>query len=294
VIEVPPRFVADAEARAGAAGRAWAVGLPAAVQVLAGRWGLTLDGAPMRGYLGLVVPVRRGDEPCVLKLSWLDESNAHEALALEAWRGRGAVRLLAADKVRGALLLERLDGSRSLEDVPADEAVATAGRLLRRLAIAAPPGLPSLDERATRLAADLPARWAQAGQPFARAFLDCASSLAIELGSTSQPLLTNHDLHYGNVLAATREPWLVIDPKPLAGDPEYALAPLIWRRSDDLTTHRSFDRRLAALVEAADLDAERARGWALVRTLDYWLWALSVGLTDDPARCRRLADWLAT
>ena len=29
------------------------------------------------------------------------------------------------------------------------------------------------------------------------------------------------DLHAGNVLAAEREPWLVIDPKPYVGDPAY-------------------------------------------------------------------------
>jgi streptomycin 6-kinase len=28
-------------------------------------------------------------------------------------------------------------------------------------------------------------------------------------------------LHVGNVLAAEREPWLVIDPKPYVGDPTY-------------------------------------------------------------------------
>jgi len=29
------------------------------------------------------------------------------------------------------------------------------------------------------------------------------------------------DLHAGNVLAAEREPWLAIDPKPYVGDPTY-------------------------------------------------------------------------
>ena len=33
------------------------------------------------------------------------------------------------------------------------------------------------------------------------------------------------DLHAGNVLAAEREPWLVIDPKPYVGDPAYERGP---------------------------------------------------------------------
>jgi hypothetical protein len=33
----------------------------------------SLDGAPMHGGLGLVVPTRRGDEQYVLKVEWVDE-----------------------------------------------------------------------------------------------------------------------------------------------------------------------------------------------------------------------------
>ena len=42
------------------------------------------------------------------------------------------------------------------------------------------------------------------------------------------------DLHYENVLAGDREPWLVIDPKPMSGDPHYELAPMLWNRFDEL------------------------------------------------------------
>ena len=46
--------------------------------------------------------------------------------------------------------------------------------------------------------------------------------------------MTHGDLHYANVLAADREPWLVIDPKPMSGDPHYEPAPLLWNRWDEL------------------------------------------------------------
>jgi len=29
-----------------------------------------------------------------------------------------------------------------------------------------------------------------------------------------------------------------------------------------------------------------------VRCVDYWLWGLSVGLTEDPVRCQRIINWL--
>jgi hypothetical protein len=52
-------------------------------------------------------------------------------------------------------------------------------------------------------------------------------------------------------------------------------------------------RRLDAIVGEAGLDPATAGGWTLVRTIHYWLWALGVGLTDDPVMCRSLSEWLA-
>ena len=50
--------------------------------------------------------------------------------------------------------------------------------------------------------------------------------------------LIHGDLHYENVLAGDREPWLVIDPKPTSGDPHYEVAPLLWNRWDELRGER--------------------------------------------------------
>ncbi|MGW4483521.1 aminoglycoside phosphotransferase family protein [Amycolatopsis sp. NPDC004368] len=49
----------------------------------------------------------------------------------------------------------------------------------------------------------------------------------------------NEDLHYENVLAGQREPWLVIDPKPIAGDLEYGVFSLLWNRFDESTVDQS-------------------------------------------------------
>ena len=108
-ITVPAAFAEAAITRDGEAGRRWITELPALVTSLCTRWGLVVAGAVMHGYLSLVIPVRRADTPCVLKVSWIDESTKDEALALEAWAGRGAVRLLAAEPALGAMLLEQLD-----------------------------------------------------------------------------------------------------------------------------------------------------------------------------------------
>ena len=78
--------------------------------------------------------------------------------------------------------------------------------------------------------------------------------------------LIHGDLHYENVLAADREPWLVIDPKPVNGDPHYEIAPMLWNRWDELAgdTRDGVRRRFHTLVDAAGLADDRARAWVVV------------------------------
>ena len=89
------------------------------------------------------------------------------------------------------------------------------------------------------------------------------------------------DLHYENVLAGDRERWLAIDPKPMNGDPHYEVAPMLWNRWDELAGYvrDGVRRRLSALVDAAGLDADRARAWTIVRVMQNAMWEL----TETPA-----------
>ena len=297
MIEVPKTFVTPTVEREGQAGQAWIDRLPRLVADLCERWGLTVDGAPMHGYLGVVVPVRQRGAPRVLKVSWIDEETADEAVALAAWNGNGAVRLYARDPEHGAMLLERLDPTRTLAELPIDEAVDTAADLLRRLAIENPNGIRTgLRTWAATSLDQLPALQRELGDPLPFDVLDAALTYAEVLGPSAGSLLLSRDMHYWNVLAGSREPWLLIDPKPIVGDPEFGLAPLLWRRTGQPPGEVSFDetsRRLARLVERAGLDIERAKGWTLLRCADYALRAQQLGLTLDAAICRQLAHWLA-
>lgn len=290
MISVPVDFAGSTIRREGEAGRSWTERLPGLFESLCRRWNLHLDGAPMCGGLGVAVPVRRAEELLVLKVGWIDESTEHEALALALWNGRGAVRLFEADSDAGALLLERLDSHRCLSGVELDQAVATAGRLLRRLAIPGPETIPKLSDIAKSLSESLPLRWERLGRPMPRRLIDRACETAASLGPSAGSLLVNYDLHYDDVLAGEREPWLAVDPKVVVGDAEYGIAQLLWRRMEEMEARGGLGRYFQLLAESADLDTERARAWTLVRCVDYWLWGLSVGLTEDPARCEVILD----
>jgi streptomycin 6-kinase len=292
MIVVPDDFASALVNENGAAGRSWIDGLPRAVESLCQRWNLTVDGPPLHGYLAIVVPVRRNGELCALKVSWINESTAHEIAALKIWNGHGAVRLVEADPAIAALLLERLDSGRSLEDIPIDEAIAVAAQLVRRLSVPAHDNLPHLSDVSERLAITIFERWEQLNRPIARRVIDAARDIAIQVGPGAGSLLVNYDLHYGNVLAGEREPWLAIDPKVVVGDPEYGPAQLLWTRLEDIEREGGLSHHFHALVDQAGLDLPRARAWTLVRTIDYWLWALGIGLTGDPVRCEFISAWL--
>jgi streptomycin 6-kinase len=90
--------------------------------------------------------------------------------------------------------------------------------------------------------------------------------LRIRVGAGS---VVHGNLHYANVLAADREHWLAIAPKPINGDPHYELAPVLWNRWDELAGHvrDGIRRRFYTLVDAAGFDEERARAWVVVRVL---------------------------
>lgn len=293
MVAIPEGFAADTVVREGAAGQAWLDQLPALVETLCRQWRLQVDGPVMHGYLGLVVPVLRGDDACVFKVSWIDRSTRAESLALATWDGQGAVRLLEAAPQHGAMLLEQLDFTRSLNDIPISEAIPVAGQLLRRLAVPAPAGVMTTWEWGKEALETMPQHWAQYGQDMPRQVLDRACELTAQLADSTGTLLVNYDLHYLDTLASEREPWLVVDPKVVVGEPEFGVAQLFWCRLEDIEAYGGFELHFRTLVEAAELDAELTRAWTYVRCVDYWLWGLSVGLTYDPARCERIVRYLS-
>jgi streptomycin 6-kinase len=278
-VEVPPALVAAQLKYHGEAGRAWTATLPRLADRYLERWRLRLDGAPRSGHVALVLPVRRADgTPAVLKLQRVDDETAGEPEALLAWAGRGAVRLLADDPGTGVMLLERLDDTRSLDGIQDDlAALRVLSALLARLvAVPAPPGIRRLSDVAAELLRRAPAVVDRlAGDADRRLVRNCVAAVA-EVAPEPGDRLLHWDLHYQNVLAGDREPWLAIDPKPLAGDPGFELFPALWNRWDDITATgdvaRAVRRRFDLMTEVLGLDRPRAAAWTLARVLQNVVW----------------------
>ena len=276
----------------------WVERLPALLAGLLEEWELSTDGWLMHGFVAVVVPVRTaGGTPAVLKVSFPDEESEHEHLALRHWGGRGAVRLLRADPPRAAMLLERLR-QECLDEMWDLEACEIVAGLYSLLHVPALPQLRPLTSYVDRWAGEL--KQLPRNAPLPRRLVEQAISLSHDFVTdpSRTGTLIHGDLHYENVMAADREPWLVIDPKPMSGDPHYELAPMLWNRFDELEAPHSgptysrqsvrdgVRRRFHALVDYAGLDERRARDWVVVRMMNNACWSLQ----DDPGVGRLASD----
>ena len=282
------------------AGRAWLASLPDMIRGRLEQWQLELDLAPgalpWSGHGGIVVPVRTAGSAAALKVAFPHDEALVERHALALWNGHGAVRLLASDTGTCSILLERLDAGRSLWTEPMDTAIEVWGGLMRQLSLV-PDGRPQWQEflhvaaRAEQWSDDLPAEWEQLGRPFPRWLLEAALEVCQTRGAvgrrSSEDVLVNTDFHYLNILARPEAPgaasesttagnavadgFAAIDPQPMVGEAEFAVAPVLWNRIPDLPTTDPAAGLLARCHDfsvAAGLDPEVARQWSLAREVD--------------------------
>lgn len=274
---------------ASEAGRRWLAALPTLVRECADQWRLRV-GAPFPvAYVSLPLAAKlRDGTDVVLKVQFPDRESEHEAAALAHWDGDGAILLLAHDPARHALLLERCLPGTPLSERGEDGALDVMIDLLPRLWKPAVAPFRALADEAVWWADNLERGWEREGRPFERTLLD-ATLDALRALPTSQgeEVLLHQDLHGDNVLRAQREPWLAIDPKPLAGEREFGIAPIV--RSYELGHgRRHVRRRLDRLSLELGLDRERARLWSLAQTV---AWSLG---SDHLERHVQTARWLLT
>jgi streptomycin 6-kinase len=268
-----------------AEGRSWAAGLPVLVSRLSTQWDLAIAGKPYSGGShSMVVGVVLHDRgPAVLKVPMVDDENRQEAAALRLYDGDGAVRMLEHDAATGAILLEQALPGVALELHPDREyAIGVACSLLRRLRrpVTAGHSFTRVSDQAARWSTSLSAASFKLPDDTSRRLAEMAAETAADLSRSREGLvLVNRDAHLGNILAAEREPYLLIDPKPLVGDPAFDSGYLIdWLIAESPALSAG---RLVSLVAAGlGINEDLVCDWGLVRAMDNALW--SIGRGDDP------------
>lgn len=293
-------------------GRAWLGHLPGFINQALEQWQLTVDlpdGAlPWHGHTAVVVPVlTKTGVRAALKVAFPFDAAFLEPVALRLWDGHGTVQIFASDEALGAMLLERLDDQRSLLELPMDEAISIWGGLVKELSIRPDnrgpwAQLPTIAATAERYCDELPQYWADLGEPFPRWLLEAALEVCQTRGvvglRTSNEVLVHTDLHYLNILAQTgTTTYLAIDPQVQVGDAEFAVAPCLWNRLQDLPQRNAeagLRRRAALLAQAAGLEEDLATQWSVVREVENALWYLAQpGHSQDAQRSLWVASTMA-
>jgi streptomycin 6-kinase len=254
-------------------GAAWLERLPALLDECARRWSLTLL-PPFELSYNYVAPAVRSDgTEVVLKAGVPNRELWTEMEMLRLCDGRGMVRLLEADEDLGAMVLERLQPGTMLVTVTDDEqATAIAAEVMRALWRPAPEEhpFPSVVGWATGLGR-LRQTFGGSG-PFPEPLVAMAERLFGELlGSMAEPVVLHGDLHHYNILAATRAPWLAIDPKGVVGEPAYECGALLRNPvphfMDGPDPGGMLARRVDQLAEALGFERERIAAWGVAQAV---------------------------
>jgi streptomycin 6-kinase len=280
--ELPISFATNVRAVFGDRGDVWLSRLDAIVDECVDRWSLTV-GKPFDGsYVNFVAAASLADgTEAVLKIGVADEERMCEMAALRVYGGSGAVRLIDSNEDGSCLLLERVRPGTVLRAGDRDEAARVGGALMRRLwrEPATDHPFPTVDDwmRGFDRMRD---RFDGGTGPIPERLVDIAEGLYSELSTDASPMLLHGDFHHDNVLSATREPWLVIDPKGVVGDPGFECGAFVVNAVggvEPANLSRVIDRQIDILSETTGLTRERIRGWSMVQAVLSAWWGIEDG-----------------
>lgn len=260
-LPIPPGLLRSC--RASAAAEAWLDRLPGLVASIVDRWEVS-TGSPYDSTAGWAAPARTSaGETCILKIGMPHMEGRDEIVGLRFWSGSPTVRLLRSDTAANAMLLERCEPGHSLKRLPEPDQDPIVCALLRELWRVPPDdlGLRPLSEMLE--AWETEAREQTHRLPDEKLF-EAGSDVYRSLSGDETPVVAlATDLHAGNVLAARRAPWLVIDPKPFLGDPAWDVTQHLLNCADRL--HADPSGLVERIAGFTGVDPSRVRAWTFAR-----------------------------
>lgn len=246
----------------------------ARLQALVDSWGVSVDRV-IRTANSLVALGHRGPQPVALKVSLRRDDERQSGAALDAFEGRGVVRVI--EHADSAVLLERLVPGTSLATKVADDDRATAiiADVIQRMSSAA---VPSTAVPVASLAEAFEQYLNGNARGIPDSLVRRAHQTYLQLcASQETPRLLHGDLHHYNVLFDQHRGWVAIDPKGLVGEPTYELGAALrnpCERPDVFSAPATIERRVHHFAHALGLDPERILAWAFAQAILAALWEL--------------------
>jgi streptomycin 6-kinase len=289
-MELPEAFVQKVVLTFGEKGQAWLRELPSTTEKFLAKWSLTPNGNfSSQMSFNFVLPVVDANHvDAVLKIGPHLKGRAKESNALRLYQGHGAVRLLNFHEADGVSLIELAVPGNELKDFDLQtrnvEATEIAASLIQQLHSqqfqTQPTGFTHISI------------WGLGFEKFLRE--NCrgvnipsdlvlkADSIYKDLVQTSvQETLIHGDLHHSNILKATRQPWLAIDPKGVWGDPAFEVGAFLRNPGSELSAAPNLEKllleRLQIFQRRLGFDLRRIWGWSFSQCVLAAIWSVEDG-----------------
>jgi len=274
---IPSRFTQNTLDLCGELGEQWLNDLPQIVKELAENWSLEVEKPFQNLSYNFVAPcIYKGDR-AVLKIA-LPLNNPeifNEARFLQMANSKGAVKLLKLDETHRAILLERLMPGANLKEVfhkDSGKAVEIAINTMRVILRESP-----INSAFLQLEDWFNNFFTKAEKTnFPAGFQKKTREFYKELSSGSKPKYLIHgDLHHENILSATREPFLAIDPKGIIGDIGYEISVFLnnhlWWLASEPNLGGKLNDAVQQFSEAFAIKPQDLRKWAYAQmVLSAW------------------------
>lgn len=266
----------------GKKAQTWLESLPDLLAQLAREWQFTIESEfPNLSYNYALKVCLENGERAVLKCGVPNRELTTEIAALKHLNGKAAIRLLKADAELGAMLLEEAMPGKTLSKINnEDNTVSIFSSLMTALHhpindIEHFPTVQKWFDGFHRFTKQFPGK----ESPLDISLVDHANKIGNELlDSMGELVLLHGDLHHENILSATREPWLAIDPKGVIGEREYEVGAFMRNPIPILVTQMNTKqillRRLDLLVELTGFDRKRLWGWSFSQAVLAAIWCL--------------------
>lgn len=267
---LPEKFVRLMLESHGAKGEKWLSELPEIVREIEENWAIKV-GEPFENLsYHFVAPCKSKSGEAVLKIGFPEDDSLvfNEAETLKLYDGRGAVKFLKLDEKRLALLSERLRPGKTLaeffrgrEDDCVKIAIENLQKIVRKTS--EKHQFVSLDDWFAGLEKAENTAFPADKLKRARKFYE-------EL-SRAETFLIHGDFHHENILTATREPFLVIDPKGVVGQIGYEISVFlnnhVWILKTDENLHEKARKAVFQFSEAFQIAPDVLKKWAYAQAV---------------------------
>jgi streptomycin 6-kinase len=268
----------------------WLAQLPDTLAACAKKWDLRIEEPMTEDYAemsyGYITPATQSDgtEVVLKSIPSTHITELKERQALEVCDGNSTIKLLGYDEKLGTIMIERArPGVPLAVNTDDEENTRIASRMMKRFWQPLPAkhnftptdyeieGFERLRKKNNGTTGVFPEKWAARAETLYKELMD----------TSTETVLLHADLHHYNILSATREPWLTIDPKGYYGDPGYEVGAFLANYPEESCEGQDQSeidiRRIHIMIGELDMPRDRVIKWGVVLSCIWARWGI-----DDP------------